>query len=249
MLNHRLVTAFFAIAIGCILFFCPVASIQFYLGLAILFSLYLSIEFCGAYFISWNFHFKSLNYLDKTKNQVALTFDDGPCNPQTIKVLEALKKHNVKATFFVIGKNIKGNENILKQILNEGHSIGSHSFSHHFWIDLWGKKKLEEDILESMNAIKNVTGKEIKIIRPPYGVTTPNFASVFKKLNLTSVGWNVRSYDTSTADINIILNRVLQKTQNGSVILLHDRLDFMPELLDKLIPALKQKIFEFVTID
>ena len=88
----------------------------------------------------------------------------------------------------------------------------------------------------------------MKLFRPPYGVTTTTFAFVLKKLNLLSVGWNVRSYDTSSSDVNKILSRVLQQTKNGSVILLHDRLDYMPELLDKLIPALKEKKFEFVTI-
>ncbi len=248
MLKHRLATAIFAIAIGEILFFCDLGSPMFYFGLGLSTIVYLIVEFFGAYFIGLNFHLKSLNYLDKNKNKIALTFDDGPSQPQTLKVLEALKKHGVKATFFVIGKNIKGNETILQQIINEGHSIGSHSFSHHFWIDMWGKSKLEEDILESLNAIRLVTGKDVKIIRPPYGVTTPNFRSVFRKLKLQSVGWNVRSYDTAAKEMNKVLNRVLSKTKSGSIILLHDKPDFIPELLDKLIPALKQKNFEFVSI-
>ncbi len=186
--------------------------------------------------------------MDKTQNKIALTFDDGPSEPETSKVLDALKKHNVKVTFFVIGKNISGNESVLKRIAAEGHAIGSHSYSHHFWIDMWGKKKLQEDIEKSLSEIKNCTGTEVKLFRPPYGVTTPNFAYVLKELNLKSVGWNMRSYDTSTSDINKILARVLQQSKNGSIILLHDRLDYMPELLDKLIPALKEKKFEFVTI-
>lgn len=99
-----------------------------------------------------------------------------------------------------------------------------------------------------LEVIKTVTGKQTTLFRPPYGVTTPNFAYVLKKLNLRSVGWNVRSYDTSTSDINKVFERVMRKTKNGSVILLHDRLDNMPALLDKLIPALKEKNFEFVTI-
>ncbi|HRD40093.1 MAG TPA: polysaccharide deacetylase family protein, partial [Bacteroidia bacterium] len=109
-------------------------------------------------------------------------------------------------------------------------------------------KKLEADIQQSLDSIKKVTGEDTKLFRPPYGVTTPNFAYVLKKLNLTSIGWNVRSYDTSTADLNKILERVLSQTKNGSVILLHDRLNIMPELLDKLIPALKERQFEFVTL-
>ena len=214
----------------------------------VLLTVYLIIEFAGAYFIGLNFHLKSLNHLNKNENKIALTFDDGPCNPQTFKTLETLKKHNVKATFFVIGKNISGNETVLKQMTEDGHAIGSHSYSHHFWIDLWGSKKLEADIEKSLHEIKNVTGQSVKLFRPPYGVTTPNFAYVLKKLNLKSVGWNVRSYDTSSSDINKILARVLQQTKNGSIILLHDRLEYMPDLLDKLIPALKEKKFEFVTV-
>lgn len=248
MLNHRFVTALFAISIGLVFLLCELASPCFYFTQALLLFVYLIIEFCGAYFIGLNFHFKSLNHLNKNSNKIALTFDDGPVHPQSTRVLETLKKHNVKATFFIIGKNIQGKEALLKQIAEEGHVIGSHSFSHHFWIDLWGKNKLENDIVNSIDAIKQCTGIETKIFRPPYGVTTPNFTAVLKKLKLAPIGWNVRSFDTSTTDINKISERVLQKTEKGSVILLHDRLDFMPELLDKLIPALKQKNFEFVTI-
>lgn len=248
MLNHRLVTAFFAISIGLVFLLCELASPCFYLAQLTVLVIYLNIEFLGAYFIGLNFHLPSLNHLDKSQNKITLTFDDGPCEPQTSKVLATLKKHNVKATFFVIGKNINGNEALLKQIVAEGHGIGSHSFSHHYWIDIWGKKKLEEDISKSLEVIKTVTGKHTTLFRPPYGVTTPNFAYVLKKLNLRSVGWNVRSYDTSTPDINKVFERVMRKTKNGSVILLHDRLDNMPALLDKLIPALKEKKFEFVTI-
>ncbi len=248
MLNHRLVTAFFAIGLGLVFLFCKIATPCFYWLQIILLLVYLSIEFAGAYFIRLNFHLTSLNHLNKNENKIALTFDDGPCNPQTLKTLDTLKKHNIKATFFVIGKNISGNENILKQIVADGHAIGSHSYSHHFWIDLWGSKKLEDDITKSLNEIKSCPGQDVKLFRPPYGVTTPTFAFVLKKLNLSSVGWNVRSYDTSSSDINKILSRVLQQTKNGSVILLHDRLNYMPELLDKLIPALKEKKFEFVTL-
>jgi peptidoglycan-N-acetylglucosamine deacetylase len=249
MLNHRSVTAFFAIGIGLIFIFCGLGSPWFYSLQATILFLYLSIEFSGAYFIGLNFHLNSLNHLDETRNKIALTFDDGPCSPQTENVLDTLKKHNVKATFFVIGKHVFRHEALIKRMVEEGHSIGSHSYSHDHWIDLWGTAKLERDILQSMATIQYVTGKPVKLFRPPYGVTTPNFAHVLKKLKLQSVGWNVRSYDTSTLDTDKVLARVLQQTRNGSVILLHDRLDKTPALLDKLIPALKEKGFEFVTIN
>jgi peptidoglycan-N-acetylglucosamine deacetylase len=248
MLTHRLVTAFFAIGIGLVFIFCKLGSTCFYALQAMLLVLYLSIEFLGAYFIGLNFHLKSINHLDKTKNKIALTFDDGPYSPQTTNVLDTLKKHQVKATFFVIGKQVFKNEPIIKRMTEEGHAIGSHSYSHDYWIDLWGAAKLERDIIQSMASIQYVTGNPVKLFRPPYGVTTPNFAYVLKKLKLQSVGWNVRSYDTSIPDDHKILARVLRQTKNGSIILLHDRLDKAPALLDKLIPALKEKGFEFVTI-
>lgn len=248
MLNHRFVTALFAISIGLVFLLCELASTCFYVSQFIIFLAYLSIEFLGAYYIGLNFHLQSLNFLDPSQKKIALTFDDGPCEPHTSAVLDTLKKHNIKATFFVIGKNISGNESVLKRMVEEGHAIGSHSFSHHFWIDIWGQNKLKEDVSKSIEAIKNCTGKDVKLFRPPYGVTTPNFAYVLKKLELKSVGWNVRSFDTSTLEINKILDRIVRKTRNGSVILLHDRLEKMPHLVDKLIPLLREKDFEFVTI-
>lgn len=243
-----MVTAFFAIGIGLVFIFCRLGTPCFYWTQFLILLLYLGIEFAGAYFIGLNFHLNSVNHLNKNQSKIALTFDDGPCEPETSKVLDTLKKHNVKATFFVIGKNIPGSEEMLRRMIKEGHSVGSHSYSHHFWIDLWGKKKLKEDIEKSIAEIENCTAQKVKLFRPPYGVTTPNFAYVLKELNLQSIGWNMRSYDTSTSELNKVLARVLQQTKNGSIILLHDRLEYMPELLDKLIPALKEKKFEFVTV-
>src|ERR1051326_1560571 len=98
MLNHRMITACFAISIGLVFLFCKIATPAFYWLQIILLVAYLSIEFAGAYFIGLNFHLTSLYHLNRSENKIALTFDDGPCNPQTLKTLETLKKHNVKAT-------------------------------------------------------------------------------------------------------------------------------------------------------
>ena len=83
------------------------------------------------------------------------------------------------------------------------------------------------------------------MFRPPYGVTNPNIAKALKQLNLQSIGWNVRSYDTSIKDVEKIKQRVLAQLKPGAIILLHDRLDFMPELLEALIPAIKENGYEF----
>lgn len=210
--------------------------------LSVLFSV---CQFFGAYLIGLNFHINSVNSLNNIDKKVMLTFDDGPCNTTT-SVLEVLKKNQVKALFFLIGKNIEGNEQIVKQIVEQGNSIGNHSFSHHFWFDIWRTKKVITDIAQCQELIEHYQPNKI-LFRPPYGVTNPNIAKALKKLGLTSIGWNIRSYDTSIKDIEKINARILSQLKPGAIILLHDRLDFMPELLEKLIPAIKEKGYEFTT--
>ena len=211
-------------------------------ALSVLFSVF---QFFGAYLIGLNFHINSVNSLNTVDKKVMLTFDDGPCNTTT-SVLEVLKKNQVKALFFLIGKNIKGNEPIVKQIVEQGHFIGNHSYSHHFWFDVWSTKKVVADLAQCQELIE-YDQPDKKLFRPPYGVTNPNIARAIKKLGLTSIGWNIRSYDTSIKDIEKINKRILSQLKPGAIILLHDRLDFMPELLEKLIPAIKEKGYVFTT--
>ncbi len=207
--------------------------------------LFLTIQFCGAYFIGLNFHLNSINSLDTSSKTVMLTFDDGPHERNTSRVLKVLKQHDVKAMFFVIGKNIEGNERLLEQIFEDGHEIGNHSFSHATWIDLWSTKKVREDFLECQKLIE-LAQPETRFFRPPYGVTNPNITRAIKRLGLRSIGWNIRSYDTSTNDVQKIKQRILSQLKPGAIILLHDRLDFMPELLEELIPEIKKRGYQFV---
>ena len=233
-----------AFVLGLITFF--VFQSSFHLSfwyLIILINLFAIIQFSGAYFIGLNFHLNSVNSLNTNEKKVLLTFDDGP-HTNTVKVLEVLKKHDAKALFFVIGKNIQGNEAILKQIVADGHQIGNHSFSHHNFIDLWSTKKVTEDFVACQKLIEQYQ-PNTKLFRPPYGVTNPNIAKALKQLNLQSIGWNVRSYDTSIKDVEKIKQRVLSQLKPGAIILLHDRLDFMPDLLETLIPAIKGKGYSF----
>lgn len=234
--------------LGLITFFIFQSSLHLsFWYLIIWIKLFAIIQFCGAYFIGLNFHLTSVNSINTTDKKVLLTFDDGP-HANTIKVLEVLKKHDAKAVFFIIGKNIQGQEAILKQIVTEGHQIGNHSFSHHNWIDVWSTKKVTEDFASCQKLIEQYQSNT-KLFRPPYGVTNPNIARAVKKLNLQSIGWNVRSYDTSIKDIEKIKQRVLSQLKPGAIILLHDRLDFMPELLETLIPAIKEKGYNLTEIN
>ena len=207
------------------------------------FSIFISFKRLVFNYLGLNFHLTSINHLNTSDKKVLLTFDDGP-HANTIKVLEVLKKHDVKAVFFIIGKNIQANEAILKQIVADGHQIGNHSFSHHNWIDVWSTKKVTEDFAACKKLIEQYQ-PNTKLFRPPYGVTNPNISKALKQLNLQSIGWNVRSYDTSIKDVEKIKQRVISQLKPGAIILLHDRLDFMPELLETLIPAIKEMGYNF----
>lgn len=202
------------------------------------------IQFCGAYFIQLNFHTHSVNQLSTIEKAVMLSFDDGPHHINTEKVLDVLKKHNVNALFCIIGKNIKGNETIMKRLIEEGHQIANHSYSHAFWFDLWNTQKVIKDIEACQELIKQYQTPS-NYFRPPYGVTNPNIAKALNRLNLQSVGWNIRSYDTSSNDIEKIKQRVLSQLKPGAIILLHDRLDIAPDLLEQLIPAIKEQGYMF----
>ena len=231
--------------LGLILFFYLRASVGLsYWYLVIWLHLFMLVQFLGAYFIGMNFHVHSINSLETAEKKVLLSFDDGPHNPNTTRVLEVLKKHGVKAVFFVIGKNFKGNEAIIRQIIAEGHQIGNHSFSHDAWIDLWPASKIRAD-LEACQKLIAVYRPGNTWFRPPYGVTNPNMAKAIRQTRLKSIGWNIRSYDTSTKDPEKIRQRVLTQLKPGAVILLHDRLDGMPELLERLIPAIKERGYGF----
>jgi len=154
--------------------------------------------------------------------QIALTFDDVPDPRFTPKVLDILKKHGVKATFFVVGSRAKKHPELLRRIHHEGHIIGNHSYSHTPQLTVSLKKNLEADFRRCNDIIKTLTGAEVRFFRPPFGVTNPRYAKVLKKLDLQSVGWSLRSFDTVIKDPQRLLRRITKKLENGSIVLLHD---------------------------
>ena len=180
-------------------------------------------KFQKMYFFSTPLFFKKSfrkNILWEKSNaekRIWLTFDDGPNPLVTSFVLEELKKHNAKATFFCLGKNVEAHPEIYKMICNDGHKIGNHSYSH---INGWTthSKKYIADVEKCNSLIKS------KLFRPPYGKIKP---SQYRKLKerYTIVLWSLISGDF---DLNITkekcLNVVLSNAKNGSIIVFHDSL-------------------------
>lgn len=183
------------------------------------------------------------------KNAVALSFDDGPDTNQTDIVLDVLHKHNVKACFFIIGEKALENRNIIKRINEEGHILGNHSFSHAFWFDLFPLKKMKSEISESNKIINEITGKNMRFFRPPYGVTTPVLAKAIKRTGMIPIGWSLRTLDTiSKGDTEKVLGK-LQKAKSGDVILFHDHVLGLPEVLETFIMQMKAKNIGFIRLD
>lgn len=134
---------------------------------------------------------------EKTDRKVVyLTFDDGPHPPETERVLDVLRERGAKATFFLIGSKVSGNEAVLRRMLEEGHALGLHTYNHAGTFPLLSFDKMLADVNEGKRAVESVAGKKISLFRPPFGVTNPTIAKVIRTLGLQTVGWDVRSFDT-----------------------------------------------------
>lgn len=179
------------------------------------------------------------------KPKVAITFDDGPSKLHTEKLLDGLLIRDVKATFFVIGKNIEGNEKIIERMNKEGHIIGNHTYSHAQLACVKLDVALEE-ISKSNEIIKEITENEVEYIRPPYGNWSQGLED---NVRMIKVKWTVDPRDWSVLNADSVADYVVKVAKDGDIILLHDIYETSVEAALKIIDRLKEKGFEFVTID
>ncbi|GEP93147.1 Peptidoglycan/xylan/chitin deacetylase, PgdA/CDA1 family [Chitinophaga terrae (ex Kim and Jung 2007)] len=250
MLNNRIVNIIVIVSLLLILF------LRYGLGYhfsawwyAIPVLIYLPFTINGAINVRSGYFMKVICEAATSEKVVALSFDDGPLPQFTPGILDILKKENIPAAFFCIGKNIPGNEALLKRIYNEGHTIGNHTYSHAFWFDM----KLPGDMLKDMQEMDvlttHSTGLQPRLFRPPYGVTNPNLARAVKAGGYIPVGWNIRSLDTVAKDEAQLVNRVVSQLQPGAVILLHDTCEITAAVLPTLISRIREQGYRFERID
>ncbi|CAM3590332.1 polysaccharide deacetylase family protein [Flavobacterium chungbukense] len=221
-------------------------NIGFYL--AVIF-LWIGINAYGSSRISSNYHVKAFchNPLEKEK-KIALTFDDGP-SIYTLEVLELLKKYNAKATFFCIGKNIETNPEILQKVIDEGHLVGNHSYSHSKFFDFYNAKKITEELERTDALLEKFTSRKINFFRPPYGVTTPSIRRALKITRHKTIGWNIRSLDGGTKNQELIFSRIIKRVSPGGIVLLHDTGKHSVFVLEQFLQFLKQNNYEVVSIE
>ncbi|MCC6575540.1 MAG: polysaccharide deacetylase family protein [Planctomycetes bacterium] len=155
-------------------------------------------------------------------NTVALTFDDGPDERFTARVLEILRGKDVKAAFFVVGSRAQKSPALLQRIKAEGHLVGNHSFTHAWNINfgLWGR--LRREIAGCNDVVESAIGQTPRFYRAPHGFKNPALGDVLDRAGMVAVGWQIRGFDAVRGDAAAIARRVVEGAQAGGVILLHD---------------------------
>jgi peptidoglycan/xylan/chitin deacetylase (PgdA/CDA1 family) len=218
-----------------------------YLTMGVLSFIWLAIVGLGSANIRWDFFVKSVHSVPA--GNLVLTFDDGPNEEYTPLVLDVLKKHNVKAHFFVIGKQCAMQKDLLKRIVEEGHQLGNHSFSHARNLGFTPTKKIVEDLKKTNTIIEEVSGEVPVYFRPPFGVTSPSISKAIKRTGMVSMGWTLRSLDTVAKSSQELLESLKKKTTtNGQIVLLHDRCKVTVDVLDDYIRFCKSKDLKFAIL-
>lgn len=177
--------------------------------------------------------------------EVALTFDDGPSPKYTPLLLDGLKERNVRATFFLLGKNVKENQELVQRMQAEGHLLGNHTYNH-VQLNKIPETTARQEILKTNNEIYEATGKYPEYMRPPYGAWKKNMELCVEML---PVFWDIDTLDWKSQNVDAILKAAGEEPEDGSIILMHDEYQTSVEASLLLIDRLKEKGYEFVTVD
>ncbi len=183
--------------------------------------------------------------LSASGSVVALTFDDGPHREHTARLLDGLKERNAKATFFLMGQNIPGNEELVVRMRQDGHLIGNHSYRH-IRLTKTGEEVVCDGGEKSDGIIQDITGERPQYLRPPYGDWNDNLEC---RMDLSTVFWSVDSLDWKLQNTQRIVRRVLDVVENGDVILMHDIFSESVEAALQIVDALQAEGYQFVTVD
>jgi peptidoglycan/xylan/chitin deacetylase (PgdA/CDA1 family) len=183
-----------------------------------------------------------------SRRVVAMTFDDGPHETLTPRLLDILKERGIKATFFVVGRNVVEYPDIAKRIVNEGHEIANHTWSHP-WLTRLSDSSVRNQLQKTSDAIKKTTGVRPVLFRAPYGaLRSRQRAWIFEDFGYPEVLWTVDPLDWKRPGVSVVTRRIVDGASPGAIILAHDihksTIDAMPGTLDQL----RAKGFEFATM-
>jgi peptidoglycan-N-acetylglucosamine deacetylase len=187
--------------------------------------------------------------------RLALTYDDGPNDPHTLRLMEVLARHEVRATFFLIGRYVKQRPDIARELLKLGHILGNHTFSHPNLIFCSGRQTRAE-LEQCQQALNDAVGEQARLFRPPFGGRRPGTLRIARSLGLEPIMWNVTGYDWRGKPAEYVEPKVQGQLRGGNVILLHDGshaafgADRSQTVIatDHLIAHCKSEGYEFVTV-
>ena len=193
--------------------------------------------------------------LGRGSKQLALTYDDGPNDPHTLRLLDVLARHDVRATFFLIGRYVQQRPEIVRELVKAGHVVGNHTFTHPLLI-FKSARELRSQLETCDRALTDAVGEHSNLFRPPFGAGVPQCCALPGRMGLEPIMWNVTGYDWNATSAEQIERKVTSQVRGGDVILLHDggHLDFGADrsytvtATDRLISRYKSEGYEFVTI-
>jgi peptidoglycan/xylan/chitin deacetylase (PgdA/CDA1 family) len=193
--------------------------------------------------------------LSRESKKLALTYDDGPNDPYTQQLLDVLARHEVKATFFLMGRYVKQRPDIVRDLVQGGHVIGNHTFTHPHLAYKSGLQ-VKEELLSCRQAIFDAVGEHSNLFRPPFGSRRPVTLRVVRELDLVPVMWNVTGFDWNAPSVEYIERKIARGVHGGNVILLHDGShrafgydrSRSVAVTDRVIARYKAEGYEFVTV-
>jgi peptidoglycan-N-acetylglucosamine deacetylase len=192
---------------------------------------------------------------ERGTRQLALTYDDGPNDPHTLRLLEVLARHSVHATFFLIGRYVHQRPDIVRELVKAGHVVGNHTFTHPL-LTLKSPADIRRELIDCRKAIQDAIGPHSNLFRPPFGGRRPAVLRIARDLGLHPIMWNITGYDWDAPPAAAIEKKIEKQMRGGDVILLHDGghkqmgADRSQTVLatDHALSRYKSEGYEFVTI-
>lgn len=185
--------------------------------------------------------------IDPEKKMVALTFDDGPSNQNTNRILDVLEQNHARATFFVIGKRIADRTEVIARALSLGCEIGSHTWGHSDFTK-YPKSALIDSLEKTDEAMVSNFNYHMTLFRPPYASINKDVENVSKDMGYTMILWSGSSHDWSIKDANKVYRNTFQCAADGAIILYHDIYDFTADAIERVVPDLISQGYQLVTI-
>lgn len=188
---------------------------------------------------------EEMEYPVQENKKIALTFDDGPHPYYTEQLLDGLAERGVKATFFLLGCNIEGNEEVVRRMAEEGHLIGNHTY-YHVDITTLSQEEACAEIQDTSRKITEITGQPVEYVRPPFGSWSQELEC---EVMMIPIFWSVDTLDWSTRNADLLVQQVVSEVEENDIILMHDSYKSTIQAALRIVDLLQSEGYEFVTAD